>query len=515
MTILNTTICAAAVAAIGLSAVACRRGPDAPAKAELPTLSVSHWTDRTELFMEHPPLVAGSTARMAVHVTTLADFRPLNEGRPSIEMRGSDGKVTTLQGSAPLRPGAFRVEGKIPAAGQYTWGVRVQAGSLNDFHDLGPITVFASEQAAWSAPAVPEGPPAIAYLKEQQWVTDFATVVVRPERVRASIRATATVVATAGGEAAVTAPSSGRLMATRLPAIGDNVSQGALLARFEPRLASLEDRSLLVQQIVEARAAVEAAEAEHRRAERLLAERAVPARRVEDATRALTVARGQLAAAEARLAQRDQVLRSGGAGVGEHAFELRAPITGTVVAVTATPGAAYEEGAELFRIVRTNPVVIEAHLPASSAVFRGQITGLAVEVPGRAEPFALRVLRQSSAATVDPRSRAVVLRFEVENPGRQLLIGQAGSVLLFTRETVDTPVVPPGALLHEAGRAYLFVQVEGEGFERRMVQLGARDGDRIAVVAGLKSGDRVVTRGAYDIQLASAAKGLPAEGHVH
>jgi multidrug efflux pump subunit AcrA (membrane-fusion protein) len=76
-------------------------------------------------------------------------------------------------------------------------------------------------------------------------------------------------------------------------------------------------------------------------------------------------------------------------------------------------------------------------------------------------------------------------------------------------------VVPPGAILTEAGRPYLFVQVEGEGFERRMIQLGARDADRIAVVAGLRPGDRVVTRGTYDIQLASAAKGLPAEGHVH
>ena len=61
MTILRTTICAAAIAAIG----AVRRRPaaarpDAPATAELPTLSVSHWTDKTELFMEHPPLVAGA-----------------------------------------------------------------------------------------------------------------------------------------------------------------------------------------------------------------------------------------------------------------------------------------------------------------------------------------------------------------------------------------------------------------------------------------------------------------------
>ena len=37
----------------------------------------------------------------------------------------------------------------------------------------------------------------------------------------------------------------------------------------------------------------------------------------------------------------------------------------------------------------------------------------------------------------------------------------------------------------------------------------------VGVKSGVKPGERVVTRGAYDVQLASAAKGLPAEGHVH
>ena len=515
MSTLRTTICAAAIAAISLPGSGCRRAADPATADELPTLSISHWTDKTELFMEHPPLVAGTTARMAVHVTTLADFKPLNAGRPSIDLRGPDGRVTTLHGSDPLRPGAFRVEGVVPAAGTYTWSLRVQAGGLNDVHELGSITVFASEQAARSAPAPPDGPPAIAYLKEQQWVTDFATLVVRPEPVRASVRATATVVATAGGEAVLTAPSAGRLVTARLPQIGDRVAQGALIARFAPRLASLEDRSLLQQQVVEARAAVEAAEAERVRAERLLAERAVPARRVEEATRALTVARGLFASAEARLAQRDQALRSGGADAGENAFELQAPIGGTVVSVTATPGAAYEEGAELFRIVRTNPVVVEAQISPSGLDLRGQVAALALEIPGRRDPIAARIIRQGHAGVVDPRSHAVILRFEVDNQDGQLLIGQAGTALLFTRETMHAPVVPPGAILTEAGRPYLFVQVGGEAFERRMVQLGARDGDRVAVVAGLRPGDRVVTRGTYDIQLASAAKGLPAEGHVH
>ena len=70
-------------------------------------------------------------------------------------------------------------------------------------------------------------------------------------------------------------------------------------------------------------------------------------------------------------------------------------------------------------------------------------------------------------------------------------------------------------ILLEAGRPYVFVQVGGERFTRRYVEVTTRDGDLIGVKSGLKAGDRVVVRGAYDVQLASAAKGLPAEGHVH
>ncbi|MEW5982544.1 MAG: efflux RND transporter periplasmic adaptor subunit [Acidobacteriota bacterium] len=507
----STTI----VVALAISAGSCRRVDDAAATKELPTLSVSHWTDQTELFMEHPRLVAGSAARFAVHLTMLANFRPLDEGQASIELRSNTGPVATLQGGGPLRPGAFRVEGRVPAAGRYAWGVRVNAGALEDFHDLGTITVYPDEGAARSAPPPPEGPPAIAYLKEQQWTSDFATVVVREERVRGSMRATATVVAGAGGEAVVTAPAPGRLAATRIPHVGQRVSQGSLLARFEPRLTSVEDYALLQQQVVEARAALESAEAECRRAERLLSERAVPARRVEEATRSRTVALGRVQAAEARLAQRQETLRSGGAGTGGNSFELRSPIAGSVVMVAATPGAAYQEGVELFRIVRTNPVVVEAYLSPSMAERREDVGGLALELPGQADPVPLRVIRQWHLRVVDQRLRAVVLRFEVDNSDGRVLVGQAGNALLYTRALVLAPIVPASAILREAGRPYVFVQAGGEAFERRMVRLGPRDGDRVAVAAGLSAGERVVTRGTYEIQLASAARGLPAEGHVH
>jgi hypothetical protein len=75
--------------------------------------------------------------------------------------------------------------------------------------------------------------------------------------------------------------------------------------------------------------------------------------------------------------------------------------------------------------------------------------------------------------------------------------------------------VPKEAVLMEAGRPYVFVQLGGEQFARRFIEITSRDGELIAVKNGVTPGERVVTRGAYDVQLASAASGLPAEGHVH
>jgi RND family efflux transporter MFP subunit len=482
---------------------------------ELPEHSLSHWTETTELFMEHPSLVAGATVRLAVHLTTLDDFKPLNEGRPSVELTSADGRVVTWPGSAPLRPGAFRVEGQVPAAGTYTWGVRVRSTRVTDFHSLGSIAVFPTVEAAMAAPAAPEGPPAIAYLKEQQWTTEFRTTLVRAEPIRRSLRAPAVVAPPAGGEAAIAAPASGRLVTTRLPQLGDRVAAGTLLGRFEPRLSAVEDRALLVQQLAEARAALSGAEAEQRRADRLVAERAVPSRRAEDAERAVAVARAQVEGAETRLAQRDQTLRSGGAAAGGNAFELRAPIAGTIVAVSATPGVAYEEGAELFRIVRTDRVAIEAQFPPSAAALHAQVTDVAFEMPGTSTPIALRIEHRGNAGVLDPKLRALIVRFEVTNPDGRLLVGQAGTAVAYLRDAEIVPVVPATALLTEAGRPYLFVQSGGESFEKRQVELGGRDGDRVSVTRGLEPGERVVTKGMYDVQLASAAKGLPAEGHVH
>lgn len=507
----------AAMLAAAVVAGGCRKSPT-PAEHETPSLNLTSWTDKSELYMEYPPLVTGQSAHFAVHLTKLDDFKALNAGKPSVTLTPEGGgSATVLAGTPPLRPGAFRVEGVPPAPGRYRWVLNVDAPGLIDRHDLGVVTVFDDEKTAVAEVEKqrPADPSAISYLKEQQWTNEFATTMVREVALRKSIRVPASIEPLSGGEAVVAAPAAGRFVAPSLPTIGTVVRVGQVLGHLEPRLAANDDRATLAADFAQAQVAVDAARAELTRAERLLTERAVPARRVEDAKRGVAAAETKLQATQARLQQRDETLRSGGGNASGNAFTLRAPIGGRIADVTATLGASYEEGAPLFRIVRTDRVELRAQVPAADALTVRGVTDVALEIPGRADRLSLRTEHMHDAGVVDEKTGALPVHFEVVNPGGQLLVGQHATAVLYQRDRVKVPAVTQQAVLTEAGRPYVWVQIGGEQFARRYIEVATRDGDWVGLKSGVKPGDRVVVRGAYEVQLASAAKGLPAEGHVH
>jgi len=502
---------------IALATAGCAREATAPPK-ELPTLDVTDWTSKTELYMEYPPLVAGRAARFAVHLTRLDDFQALNAGTPSIEFTPeSAGAKTVLRGTPPSRPGAFRVDGAPPAAGRYRWALLVEAPGLSDRHALGAVTVFADEASAKAdaEKRAPDDASAIAYLKEQQWTNPFATAPVREAELRTSIRASATIEPISGGEAIVSAPAAGRFMAQELVSIGAMVRAGQALGRLEPRLSGADDRATMSAELAQAQVALEGARAEQTRAERLLADRAVPARRLEDARRSVTAAEARVRAAESRLSQRDETLNRGGGAASGNAFTMTAPISGRVADVFATLGASYDEGAPLFRIVKTDEVELRVQVPAADAAAARQLTDVAFEIPGRPDPMPLKAGHRHDPGVIDPKTGALPVQYEIDNTNGQLLIGQSGTALLYRHERMNVPAVPRAAVLYDAGRPYVFVQIGGERFARRYVEIAARDGDQVGLSSGVQPGDRVVVRGAYEVQLASAAKGLPAEGHVH
>ncbi|MDP3214632.1 MAG: efflux RND transporter periplasmic adaptor subunit, partial [Deltaproteobacteria bacterium] len=86
---------------------------------------------------------------------------------------------------------------------------------------------------------------------------------------------------------------------------------------------------------------------------------------------------------------------------------------------------------------------------------------------------------------------------------------------LIVGEAVRAVAVPAGAIVDDGSQRVVFVQVEGEAFERRVVRLGDSDNGYVAVTDGVRAGERVVTRGAWSVKLAASGGAVPAHGHSH
>ena len=115
---------------------------------------------------------------------------------------------------------------------------------------------------------------------------------------------------------------------------------------------------------------------------------------------------------------------------------------------------------------------------------------------------------------IDPLSRTVPIIFELGNKDARLKPGMFASVLLFTGDTVEGVAVPEEAVLDDDGKAVVYVMDGGESFFLRRVKTGVREGGFVQILEGVKDGERVVSRGAFEIKLANAG-GIPAHGHQH
>lgn len=493
----------------------CTRHPNDPnPSAEQRTIAVTRWSDKTELFMEHPLLIAGQTARFAIHFTSLRDFKPLTEGRVTVELVQGNSVVHAFATDSPSRPGIFGVDVHPSSAGIYTLRVRLASRAATDAHDIPDVRVSADAKQAAASAGEPEGEEAIPFLKEQQWKMDFATDPVTNASLRASIRVPAEVQPPTGGQAEIVAPVAGRLSAPgNMPAVGMKVSKGQVLVRLIPRTSMPADRAALESAYAQAKGQYELAQRDRERAERLFAARAVPAKRAEEARAAEASAEAQWKAANDRLRQ-DAVSRtSAGELSGEGVFQLRSPIAGVVAETVATPGAAVEEGTRLFRIIATDTVHVVASVPESELPQLRSVTGADLEFNG-APPVPLSQ-PLSVGRVVDPSSRTVSVIYSLSNRDHKLAVGQAVFLRIFTGTAVDAAAIPESAVVDDGGRSIVFVQIAGESFARRPVALSSREGGRIQVLDGVKPGERVVSRGAYLIRLAALSTQIPAHGHVH
>ncbi len=490
-------------------------GRDESATEVPPALSFTSWTEQTELFIELRCLVRGRASPFAAHVTRLADFAALDQGRVTVILRGGPTEER-FTAEAPTAPGIFRPVARPSAAGARRLVVEVQLGTATVPHDLGEVQVFESVEAARRAvPDEPDPPGRIPFLKEQQWQIEFGTELAAERSFRPSVSVTGTLRARGDGEVVVTAPVAGRVMriGAAFPRIGAQVAVEAPLALLVPRLEA-SDRATLDLAVTSARLDLARATQDRVRLVALRAEGAIPEYRSLEAAHIEAEARAALATAERRRVQFRSVKQTRATGAG--GVQVRSPLAGTLIEVAVAPGAFVEAGATLFHVADLARLWLDARVPEADVSRVEGLRSAWFELPGsdrRVEFGADAYL--GSDHRIDPTTRTMTALFAVENPDAQLPLGAFVRAHLLVGEATRAVSIPASAVVDDGSQSVVFVQTRGESFERRIVRPGASDRGYVAVLRGLRPGEHVVTRGAWSVKLAASGGAVPAHGHSH
>lgn len=468
------------------------------------------WTQTHEVFAEYPTFVVGAESTFAAHLTTRRDHRPVAEGEVTVTLRQADGTTISGKATGPQSPGLFRPAVTPTVKGPCTLTLAFGAEDV-----VTECMVYADAKSIPEEGDEPAG--RISFLKEQAWTMEFAVDDVGTRELTPTLRASGEIRATAGREARITASAAGRVvLATPTPVLGMRVERGQVLGTVHPRLPDTLDRATLGAELRQLRAELSAAEGQLARDERLAADGAIPARQLEESRTRVEVARARLAGAEGRLAQFD----AGAAGRvgGGRAFQLRSPLAGTLVEIHPASGQSVEAGEALFTVVDLSRVWVHADIFEPDIARVVGATRANFKVDGHAQPFEIAPPDGAVVTVgnlVNEKTRTVPMIFEVGNADGKLRIGSFASVFIATGAPRAALAVPDGAIVDDAGREVVYVQVEGESFERRAVGTGIRSGGWTEITSGLAAGERVVTRGAYAVKLAAAGGAVPGHGHAH
>jgi RND family efflux transporter MFP subunit len=463
----------------------------------------------------------GKKSGFAAHLTRLKDFRPVAEGRVTVRLTGGGLPDEVFSVDGPSSPGIFRPVAIPEHAGERRLMLRLDAPDFWVLHALGTYTVYPDpETAAAAQPAEADHGDEISFLKEQQWKVDFATAKVAQHILHASVRATGIIQARKDGEAVVSAPTAGHLLARdAFPRIGTRVAIDQPLATILPKVAGDQvDVASLELAVERARSEHQFALREQERLKQLVSQRAASTRDLNEAENAERVAKAELVAATERLARYRRSL--GGEGSADDpGIRVRAPIAGTLAEILVTAGSYVDEGDEMFHIVDTERLWLEVSVAEADLGRLRNPRRAWFSIEGFPHSFAIDPATGGELVAfgtlVDPVRRTVPLLFEFPNPDGELRVGMFADVRVSTGDSADDTAVPVAAVVEEAGQDVVYVMRGGESFERRVVRLGIRDGDYVQVIEGVAPGERVVTRGAYLVRLAGSAPAAAGHGHAH
>lgn len=321
--------------------------------------------------------------------------------------------------------------------------------------------------------------------------------------------------------------------------IGDSVSEGDVLAVVDAmevgrakselvkalvaeelaqanmsRLAELGGRVVAGKLIIEAEAALGQAQTDVLSAEQALANLGlhVDVQTLKGLPKKTIVERLRFLGLPAELAQ-----RFGSQTATANLIPIRSPMDGVIVDRQVVPGEVVNPARTLFQIADTSQMWLSLNIPLEDA--RLLSIGQSVRFRPDGSPHEVTGKLTWISTAADKRTRMVKVRAELPNPNGQLRDETFGSGRVVLRKEQDAIVVPKEAIHWEGCCHTVFVRDKDyfadpespKVFHVRSVRIGATNGDRTEIIAGLLPGEVVATKGS-DVLRAQLLKNSLGEG---
>lgn len=475
-------------------------GGHAHDEGETPSMNMTTWTDQTELFVEFPALVVGETSRFAAHFTVLNGHHPVREGSVTVSLiKGNKGIRHTVD--APSSPGIFTPSLQPKEAGEHQLVFDLKTSAYSDRVVLDGISVFATieqaEKALWDEE---ENGNNITFLKEQAWKMEFQTAAVVKKEIYQVIQTHGIWRVAPSDDQVLIAPTSGVLkFKPRFLTEGKIIKAGEIL--MEIISADLTTDNLR-SEVQKAKATLEQREASYQRISELYQSKVISKTDFEKTKEQYLLAKANF-----------ETLNSGFTGKGK---QVVAPFDGFILELYAKSGGFVEQGTGLMKVTIDENHMLQTMVAPKHAAALEHIHDLRYQ-NGEGEWSSLK----ATGGTVISVSREVSLNdplLSVFSEVKESIHTPDGSfteVQVDIGEPLQSLVIPYAALLEDYGQYSVIVQLSGESYERRNVTLGKRNGGEVEIVKGLSLGEVVVTKGAYQVKMASMSGQAPAHGHAH
>ena len=386
--------------------------------------------------------------------------------------------VPVSERAAASTPGASS-DGATPNAGRRVlyWydpmvpGSRFDKPGKSPFMDMQLLPKFADDEpgGAASESRVTLSPQAIRAV-------GITTVPARHETLSREIRAVGTIEVDETRQARVAARVAGRIEKLYADYTGQEVRAGApLYSLYSPELVATQREYLLA---LENRRNLEAGTPDAVRS----ADALVGAAR--DRLRLWGIGQAQIAALEK-------------SGRPQLALTFSSPIGGVVLQKMAIEGQYVAEGADLYLLADLSRVWLMAQ------VYEYELARIRVGQTAEATVSALpgRTFRGRIAfvePVLDRETRSARVRIELPNPARALKPGMFADARL-ELPAAPAVTVPKSAVIDTGNRSVVFVETAPDTFSARDVRTGESSEDRVAVLEGLREGERVVAAGNFFI----------------